>query len=138
MAAFTGGSGGKEVLMTGREYRDLPLVARGDLDALRDDLAAPELYRTYVGQYLQMWPRRCQRLVSALDIEDKEALMDAVLSIKTSAGMLGAVRLEQLALNIEDAARNGRMDRARSFLAELDMCGELTTEQLRCELQRGD
>lgn len=120
--------------MAGQEYRDLPLVAYEVLEVLRDDLAAPELYRAYVARYLQMWPGRCQRVVSALDAEDHEALMDAVLSIKTSAGMLGALRLVWLASDVEDAVRMGRMGRVRGLLTEMELCGQLTTEQLRTEL----
>lgn len=123
--------------MAGQESRDLPLVAREILDALHDELAAPELYRAYVGRYLEMWPGRYRRLVSAVDAEDDEALVDAVLSVKTSAGMLGALRLEQLALDMEDAVRKRRMDRVRALLAELELCGQLTTEQLRRELGDG-
>lgn len=123
--------------MAGQEYRDLPLVDRGVLDLLHEELAAPELYRAYVGRYLEMWPDRYRRLVSAVDAEDDEALMDAVLSVKTSAGMLGALRLEQLVLDMEDAVRKRRMDRVRALLAELELCGQFTTEQLRRELGDG-
>lgn len=41
--------------------------------------------------------------------------MDAVLSVRTSAGMLGALRLGRLAKDVE-------------------LCGRLTSEQLRHEL----
>lgn len=120
--------------MAGQEYPDLPLVARDILDALHDELADPQLYRLYVGQYLAMWPNRYQRLVSALQAENNEALMDAVLSVKTSAGMLGALRLVRLAREVEDEVRSQRMYRVRVLLPELELCGRLTSEQLRHEL----
>lgn len=120
--------------MAGQEYSDLPLVARGVLDVLQGELAAPELYREYVGRYLVMWPGRYRRLVCALDADDQEALMDAVVSVKTSAGMLGAFRLQQLALAIEDAVRKQRMDRVRALLPEVETCGRLTMKQLLQEL----
>lgn len=60
--------------------------------------------------------------------------MDAVLSVKTSAGMLGALRLEQLALKMEDAVRKQRMDKVRVLLTEMEICGQLTMVQLRDEL----
>lgn len=123
--------------MAGQEYRDLPLIAYEVLDDLRADLAAPELFQGYVGRYVEMWPDRCRRLATALDAEDQEALLDAVLSITTSAGMVGAVRLEQVALDIKDTARNGRVESVRSFLEELELCGQLTIEQLRRDLLRG-
>jgi HPt (histidine-containing phosphotransfer) domain-containing protein len=81
-----------------------------------------------------MWPGRYRRMVSALDADDQEALMDAVLSVKTSAGMLGALRLQQLALTIEDAVRKQEMDGVRAVLDELESCGQLTSDQLRDEL----
>lgn len=134
MAGFAESGRGREAAVAGQEYRDLPLVAREILDVLQDDLADPELYRRYVGQYLAIWPSRYGRLMSALQTENKEALMDAVLSIKTSAGMLGALRLAQLASDLEDELRRQRMDEVRALAAEVERCGELTTEQLRHEL----
>lgn len=119
--------------MAGHGCQDLPLVAVGVLEDLKADLAVPDLYREYLGQYLKMWPRRRQRLVSALQAEDGEALLDAALSIKTSAAMVGALRLECLARGIEHAVRGGRKDRIQSSMEELELCGELTTEKLRLE-----
>lgn len=113
--------------------QDLPLVAAGVLEELKADLAVPELYRRYLSHYLKMWPQRCGRLSSAVRAEDGEALLDAVLSIKTSAAMVGALRLECLARGIEAAARDGCRDRMQPWLAELERCGALTMEQLRRE-----
>ncbi|MGN7150732.1 Hpt domain-containing protein [Arthrobacter sp. SAFR-179] len=126
--------GGREVAVAGQEHDDLPLVAHDILEVLREELADSGLYRRYVDQYVAMWPGRHRRLVSALNTEDHEAFRDAVLSVKTSAGMLGALRLEQLALEMEDAVRKQRMERVRTLLTELEICGQLTTEQLRDEL----
>lgn len=134
MAAFAGFGSGREATVAGQEYRDLPLVAREVLDDLRDDLADPGLYERYVGQYLAIWPGRYGRLISALQAENNDALTDAVLSIKTSAGMLGALRLAQLASDIEDEVRHQRMNNVRALAAEVERCGELTAEQLRHEL----
>lgn len=134
MAAFVESGSGREAAVAGQEYRDLPLVAREILDDLRDELADPVLYRRYVGQYLAIWPSRYGRLISALQAENNDALMDAVLSIKTSAGMLGALRLAKLVNDLEEDVRHQRMDNVRALAAEVERCGELTTEQLRHEL----
>ena len=134
MAEFAEPGSGKDGAVAGKTYQDLPVVARGVLDVLQGELASPELYKEYVGRYLEMWPGRYQRMVSALDADDQEALMDAVLSVKTSAGMLGAVRLQQLALTIENAVRKQQMDGVRAVLNELEGCGQITSEQLRLEL----
>lgn len=120
--------------MAGQNYRELPLVSREALDDLRHGIGAPEVYSEYVGRYLAMWPGRYQRLVTALGSGNEEALMDAVLSVKTSAGMLGALRLARLALDMTEAVREGRMDGVRARLDELELCGRLTMEQLRHEL----
>lgn len=119
--------------MAGQDYRDFPLIAREVLDVLQDEIAAPEIYGEYVGRYLAMWPDRYRRLVSALNSGDEEALMDAALSVKTSARMMGALRLAQLASAMEDAVSEQRMDKVRALLDELDNCGRLTMEQLRHE-----
>lgn len=135
-AAFAGLSGpgiSKEAVVDGQDYGDFPLVSREVLDVLQEGVGAPEVYREYVGRYLAMWPGRYQRLVSALGSGDEEALMDAVLSVKTSAGMLGALRLARLVLDMEDAVRE-RIGGVRARLDELELCGRLTMEQLRHEL----
>lgn len=119
--------------MAGQDYRDFPLITREVLDILRDEIAAPEVYGEYVGRSLAMWPSRYRRLASALNSGDEEALMDAVLSVKTSAGMMGALRLARLAAEMEDAVRERRMSVVRALLDELENCGRLTMEQLRQE-----
>lgn len=134
MAEFAEPGSGKDGALAGKQYQDLPVVARGILDVLQGELASPELYKEYVGRYVEMWPGRYRRMVSALDADDQEALMDAVLSVKTSAGMLGALRLQQLALTIEDAVRKQELDGVRAVLHELESCGQLTSDQLRGEL----
>jgi HPt (histidine-containing phosphotransfer) domain-containing protein len=134
VAALVEWRGGREGVLAGQEYGGPPLVARDILEVLFEELADSGLYRRYVDQYVAMWPGRYRRLVSALGGEDHEVLMDAVLSVKTSAGMLGALQLEQLALEMEDAVRKQRMDRVRALLPEVKICGQLTTVQLRDEL----
>lgn len=119
--------------MAGEDYRDFPLIAREVLDVLEDEIAAPGIYTEYVRQYLAIWPDRYRRLVSALNSGDEDALLDAVLSVKTSAGMMGALRLARLASALEDAVRERRLGEVRAFLDELEDCGRLTMEQLRQE-----
>lgn len=121
---------GRRLSLAGQDYRDFPLIAREVLDVLQDDIAAPEVYREYGGRYRTMWPDRYRRLVSALNSGDEEVLLDAVLSVKTSAGMIGALRLARLASVMEDAVRELRMSQVRALLDELENCGRLTMEKL--------
>lgn len=132
--AFSGPGNAKEAAVDDEDIEDFPLVSRGVLHDLQAALAAPGVYSGYVCAYTAMWPCRFQRLVAALDAGNQEVLMDAVLSVKTSAGMLGALRLARLASEIEDAVRHCRMDWIGTRVGELELCGRLTVEQLRHEL----
>ncbi|MFJ4170226.1 Hpt domain-containing protein [Paenarthrobacter sp. NPDC089714] len=59
------------------------------------------LVSTFVRNYVAMLPWRVARLHHALDNLDLEDAMDAVLSLKTSSEMVGAVCLRRLALELE-------------------------------------
>lgn len=60
-----------------------------------------------------------------------------MLNIDTSSGMPGSTRFEQLALDIKDAARDKRIDSVRSFLAVVELCGQVTFAQLHRVLLSG-
>jgi HPt (histidine-containing phosphotransfer) domain-containing protein len=109
----------------------LPLVSGDIFGELQADLEDTASAHRYLIEYLQMWEGRLLRLSAAISAENEEAAMDAVLSVRTSAGMIGAVRLAQLAADIEQHLANGDTEGAASWLNELEVCGQLTMEELR-------
>lgn len=55
----------------------------------------------FAAAYRELLPFRVDRILRTL--RDRDAAMDAVLSLKTSSAMVGALRMEQLCLRLEHA-----------------------------------
>lgn len=108
-----------------------PLVSGDIFNRLQEDLEDTEIARRYLLDYLQMWEDRYVRLSAAVDAGNIEAAMDAVLSVRTSARMIGALRLTILATRIEQYLAAGNTQGAALLLNELEVCGRLTMEELR-------
>ena len=78
------------------------LVDRAVLIALQAELGGdPGIISAFVRNYVSLLPWRVSRLHAALDNLDMEDAMDAVLSLKTSSHMVGAICLEWLAQDLE-------------------------------------
>jgi HPt (histidine-containing phosphotransfer) domain-containing protein len=116
--------------MSANNPGNFPLISGDVFSALQADVN-PEVARRYLMQYLQMWDGRYTRLSSAITAGNKEAAVDAVLSVRTSAQMMGALRLAAVAARIEEALAGGETRRAVPLLDELEACGRLTMEELR-------
>ena len=60
----------------------------------------------FVRRFRQLLPVRVRRISAALHAHDVDEALDAVLSLKTAAGTLGATELTQLAGRVEHHLRN--------------------------------
>ncbi|MEV7660564.1 Hpt domain-containing protein [Paenarthrobacter sp. NPDC089316] len=65
----------------------------------------PAIIHAFVRNYVALLPWRVSRLHRALDNLDIEDAMDAVLSLKTSSHMVGAVCMNRLATELEMSIR---------------------------------
>jgi len=65
----------------------------------------PTIISTFVGNYVELLPWRVDRLHHALEKVDIEDAMDAVLSLKTSSHMVGAICMSRLATELEISIR---------------------------------
>ena len=81
--------------------------------------------------YVDLWPSRWERLVSAVSADDRDAALDACLSVKSSAAMVGAVRLSSAAAQLEAAIRDGHGQAARFLLAGIGEIGERSMDAMR-------
>ena len=117
--------------MSPEDPGEVPLVSAEVFNDLQADLEDVGIAHRYLLEYLQMWEGRFLRLSAAITARNKDAAMDAVLSVRTSARMIGALRLAQLAADIEQHLAAGDTQRAGSSLDELEVCGRLTMEELR-------
>ncbi|HKU34678.1 MAG TPA: Hpt domain-containing protein [Paenarthrobacter sp.] len=82
------------------------LVDRTVLTELQAELGGDQsIVTAFVRNYVAMLPWRVARLHHALDNLDLDDAMDAVLSLKTSSQMVGAVCLQRLATEFEVSVR---------------------------------
>lgn len=83
----------------------------------------PEICRQFVGNYIDMWEGRYQRLVNSLDGGDYPGAMDVVLSIKISSHMAGAERLSTLAAEAQAAVAAYDFPALDSMVEAIGRCG---------------
>lgn len=69
--------------------------------------AGAEVAGDFFRTYLQMLPLRTAKIVRALLAEDQEVALDAVLSLKSTSRMVGALRLAALCAELEAQMRDG-------------------------------
>lgn len=82
------------------------LVDHTVLTGLQAELGGdPTIIHAFVRNYVALLPWRVSRLHRALDNLDIEDAMDAVLSLKTSSHMVGAICMERLATELEMSIR---------------------------------
>lgn len=104
---------------------DTTVIAR-----LGTDLGDPCFVRRFVATYRDMLPGRVQRVFSALDADDREDLMDAVLSLRTSATTVGATALAALADDVEQQVRRADPAAARRAVRLLRGTADRTSQAL--------
>ena len=83
----------------------------GVLLDLEDQLGRADLATNFVKDYAALWEQRERRLAVSLAGEDRDAALDAVISLKVTSGMVGARRLAGLAQALERAVRRGDLNR---------------------------
>ncbi|MDQ0826188.1 HPt (histidine-containing phosphotransfer) domain-containing protein [Arthrobacter sp. B2I5] len=108
----------------------VPLVDPVVLQDLEDELGQPELVTNFAKDYVRLWETRERRLTTSLANQDRAAALDAVISLRVSSTMVGALRLAGLAVALESAVRRG--DLSGGFFGELiSVQGRATVEELR-------
>ncbi|WP_372698883.1 Hpt domain-containing protein [Arthrobacter sp. JSM 101049] len=118
-------------MCTATHPEEPPLV---DLDVLHDleqQLDGRSAVLGFVGDFADLWASRYTRVAEALGTGDDEAAMDALLSLKASASMVGATRLAARAEDIESAMKRGDAGDGSTFLPSLSSCGRLTLQALQ-------
>lgn len=109
----------------------LPLVDLSVLRQLEEELGDAEVARSFAKDYISIWDKRILYLKRATADEDSDAAMDAVLSLKNSAFMVGAARLASLAVELELIIRNGGLPTAQARVAEINDVGQATIQALQ-------
>ncbi|MBM6622432.1 Hpt domain-containing protein [Micrococcaceae bacterium RIT802] len=107
-----------------------PLVDLAILHDLEQQLDGRSAVLDFVGDFASLWAARYTRVAEALRTGDDEAALDALLSLKASASMVGAIRLAGRAEEIESAMKRGDVGDGKTFLPALSTCGQLTLHAL--------
>ena len=97
---------------------------------LGTDLGDRAFVDRFLGTYLRMLPARVERVLFALEAEDHDDLMDAVLSLRTSATTVGAVALADLAQDVEEHVRVADTVGARRAVRRLSSTARQTSRAL--------
>lgn len=109
----------------------LPLVDLSVLRQLEEELGDAEVARSFAKDYISIWDKRILYLKRSTADEDSDAAMDAVLSLKNSAFMVGAARLASLAVELELIIRTGGLPTAQARVAEINDVGQATIQALQ-------
>ncbi len=77
------------------------------------------LLRELVGIFIDDGPKRLEALREAMTASDVQQLEQVAHSLKGSAAILGASRLQQSALALEEAAHDGRAENGGDLVAAI-------------------
>ncbi len=108
-----------------------PLLDLTAIQTLEDQLDNPLTARAFVLGFTQLWEKRFKALATAIASHDSVAALEAILSVRTSAAMVGGVQLAHLAAIVEDVVRTRDVQQAGTMLARLDDCGRATVAELQ-------
>lgn len=91
--------------MTGAE--DIPVLDAGPLQVLAAEVG-PAFAEAFMDDYLQMLPERASKILRALAGGDARIAADAVVSLRATSAMAGALRLERCCRELESRIRRGQ------------------------------
>ncbi|MGR0158844.1 Hpt domain-containing protein [Paenarthrobacter nitroguajacolicus] len=99
-------------------------AAGGDWDlsriqSLADELGNPQPALRFLAKYLSMLPQRVERIVHALDEGDASETTTALLSLKISSAMVGALETEHQCRAMECMIRENHFEDAARALPSL-------------------
>lgn len=110
----------------------VPLLDQESLAELAVELEGKDEYAAeFVSRFSLIWPRRLANLQQAVAAEDSVAIGDAIASIRVSATMVGARRLQVAAEDFTTLLEGREFDAARSALPRLARVGDDTVAEIR-------
>lgn len=107
-----------------------PLVDRQVLQELEECLEDSAAAQNFAKDFARAWESKFQRLVVSVDQGNQDGATEAVLSVKVTSIMVGAMRLAGLAASFEQLVRNNDLAAAAQILPSVEECGEDTKREL--------
>jgi hypothetical protein len=109
----------------------VPLVDLTVLQELEEDMGGTGVARSFARDYISIWDKRLGYLERSVEDNDRELAMDAVLSLKNSAFMVGGSRLAGLAVELERLIRVGDLAAVQKLFPVVAQTGEETVRALK-------
>jgi HPt (histidine-containing phosphotransfer) domain-containing protein len=107
-----------------------PLIDTDSLARLEQDVG-PQVVSRIIEMFLEQGPDRLQAVRDGVGSADLSRVAEALHLIKSSAGMLGAAALSEVAERAEQLAREGHAADVASLMDSLESVFEQTTAFLR-------
>ena len=109
----------------------LPLIDVAVLAELEEELSGSGLAQRFARDYAAMWDQRLSRLGAAVNSQDEDSALDAVISLKISSAMVGGMRLARLAELLEALIRQGDFVQGQALMAGVAKDGARTVSELQ-------
>lgn len=90
----------------------------------------PDSVDEYILMFKSLWPSRVARLRDALSSNDRDMGEDAALSLCSSATMAGAYELAGLALQLQQAFREGTVGARTELVRSIEYSGKMVLRVL--------
>ncbi|WP_427174700.1 Hpt domain-containing protein [Arthrobacter sp. 92] len=110
---------------------ELPLFDPAVLRDLEEQLGRADIALDFAREYANMWEKRRRHLVESMQRQDREAALDAAISLKVSSSMVGAVRLAHQTATLESTIRSGNLNAAGALLSLVAGSGIATMNELQ-------
>lgn len=108
-----------------------PVLDLTVLQELEEDMGGSGVARTFANDYIGIWDKRLGYLEQSVRNNDPDLAMDAVLSLKNSAFMVGGSRLASLAVEVESLIRAGDLPAVTALLPVVAQTGRDTVTALK-------
>lgn len=112
------------------QQQGLPILDLTVLQELGEDMGGSGVARTFAKDYIGIWDKRQGYLEQSVRNNDPELAMDAVLSLKNSAFMVGGLQLASLAVELERLIRAGNLPAVIILLPVVAQTGRDTVTAL--------
>lgn len=117
--------------VAGAPGKAAPLFDPSVLDDMRADFSDSAVVGQFARDFCASLEGKIDRLERRMQAGDTTGAVDGVVSVSTSAAMVGAVRLTQVALGIQRLMAEDKPDDARHSLALLRACATDTVAEIR-------
>jgi len=105
-----------------------PLVFNEIVELMGDSMGE------FIETYLDNSPKLIERMSTAIPAGDCDVVAHSAHQLKGGSGSIGAIQVFQLAMQLEEGSRDGKLDNLASIFEELKAAYEQVDAELRTHL----